>query len=317
MSEMDRPNPSMLVQEAYQPPEIYVYQPAVPPRPRYWLHLTLFVGTIASTLFVGGMNDQAFQLAQGGHFLEAMGVIASNGWVYSASLLAILTAHEFGHYFTAQHYRVPASLPYFIPFPFSLFGTLGAVIRMSPRIPNRRALFDIAAAGPLGGLIPAIPITYLGLTLSTPVNKADIPEGVIHFADPLLFKALGWAALGPLGPDMDLMIHPLAYAGWVGMFVTALNLLPIGQLDGGHITHALFGRRSRLVAFGMFGGLLAFSLWENTFVWVPLLVLLFFFGIQHPRIQDDGRPLGAARLAVGALLGAVFVTCFSLIPVWV
>jgi membrane-associated protease RseP (regulator of RpoE activity) len=231
-------------------------------------------------------------------------------------LLAILTAHEFGHYFTARHYRVPASLPYFIPFPFSLFGTLGAVIRMSPRIPNRRALFDIAAAGPLGGLIPAIPLTYFGLTLSTPVNRADVPEGAIHFADPLLFKALGWMALGPLGPEVDLMIHPLAYAGWVGMFVTALNLLPIGQLDGGHIAHALFGPRSRLVAFGMFGALLGFSLWENTFVWVPLLALLFFFGIQHPRMADDGRPLGAGRVWVGALLGLVFVTCFSLIPIW-
>jgi membrane-associated protease RseP (regulator of RpoE activity) len=276
----------------------------------------LFIGTVASTLFVGGMNDQAFQLAQAGRFLEALWVIAANGWVYSAALLAILTAHEFGHYFAAQHYQVPASLPYFIPFPFSLFGTLGAVIRMSPRIPNRRALFDIAAAGPLGGLIPAIPIAYLGLTLSTPVHRADIPEGAIHFADPLLFKALGWMALGPLNPEFELMIHPLAYAGWVGMFVTALNLLPIGQLDGGHITHALFGQKSRLVAFAMFGGLLAFSLWENTFVWVPLLVLLFFFGIQHPRVADDGRPLGRARVSVGALLGLVFVTCFTLVPVW-
>jgi membrane-associated protease RseP (regulator of RpoE activity) len=315
MADMERSIPYLTVQEPYRPPEIYVYQPVVPPRPRYWLHILLFVGTIASTLFVGGMNDQAFQLAQGGHFLEALGIVAARGWVYSAALLAILTAHEFGHYFTAKYYRVPASLPYFIPFPFSLFGTLGAVIRMSPRIPNRRALFDIAAAGPLGGLIPAIPITYMGLALSTTINKADIPQGAIHFADPLLFKALGWLALGGLSPDVELMIHPLAYAGWVGMFVTALNLLPIGQLDGGHIAHALFGRRSRLVAFAMFGGLLAFSFWANTFVWVPLLVLLFFFGIQHPRIQDDGRPLGSARLAVGVLLGIVFATCFSLIPI--
>ncbi|MBI3933061.1 MAG: site-2 protease family protein [Acidobacteria bacterium] len=316
MSDLENSNPYLVVQEPYRPPEIYVYQPPSLPRPKYWLHLLLFLGTIASTLFVGGMDDHAFQLFQGWHILEGMGVIASNGWLYSAALLAILTAHEFGHYFTAKYYHVPASPPYFIPFPFSLFGTLGAVIRMSPRIPNRRALFDIAAAGPLAGLIPAIPITFLGLTLSRAVDKANIPEGAIHFADPLLFKALSWAALGQLSPDVEIMIHPLAYAGWVGMFVTALNLLPIGQLDGGHITHALFGGRSRLVAFGMFGGLLAFSLWENTFTWVPLLVLLFFFGIQHPRIQDDGLPLGAARQAVGLLLGIVFVTCFSLVPVW-
>jgi len=316
MSDMENPNPYVMVQEPYRPPEIYVYQPPILPRPRYWLHILLFVGTIASTLFVGGMTDQAFQFFQGGHILEGISVVVSTGWVYSAAVLAILTSHEFGHYFTAKYYRVPASLPYFIPFPVSLFGTLGAVIRMSPRIPNRRALFDIAAAGPLAGLIPAIPLTYLGLTLSTTVNKANIPEGALHFADPLLFKALSWMALGPLNPDVEVMIHPLAYAGWVGMFVTALNLLPIGQLDGGHITHALFGSRSRLVAFAMFGGLLGFSLWEHTITWVPLLVLLFFFGIQHPHINDDGRPLGNVRVALGLLLGLVFATCFSLVPIW-
>ena len=291
MADLEQPNPYLAVQEPYRPPEIYVYQPAVPPRPKYWLHILLFVGTIGSTLLVGG-------------------------WVYSAGVLTILTAHEFGHYFTAKYYRVPASLPYFIPLPIPPFGTLGAVIRMSPRIPNRRALFDIAAAGPLAGLIPAVPLTYIGLTLSSSVHKANIPEGVLHVADPLLFKALSWLALGSVSPDMELMIHPLAYAGWVGLFVTALNLLPIGQLDGGHITHALFGGRSRLVAFAMFGGLLAFSLWEWTAMWLPLLVLLFFFGIQHPRIADDGRPLGAARQGVGVLLGLVFATCFSLVPIW-
>lgn len=291
MSELERPNPTVMVSEPYRAPEMYVFQPAAAPRPKYWLHILLFVGTIGSTLLVGG-------------------------WVYSAALLTILTAHEFGHYFTARHYRVPASLPYFIPLPIPPFGTLGAVIRMSPRIPNRRALFDIAAAGPLAGLIPAIPFTYLGLTLSSPVSKASVPAGVLHFADPLLFKALGWLALGRLNPDAELMIHPLAYAGWVGLFVTALNLLPIGQLDGGHIAHALFGRHSRLVAFGMFGGLLAFSLWKSTIIWVPLLVLLFFFGIKHPHIADDGRPLGAARQGLGVLLGVVFATCFTLIPVW-
>src|SRR3972149_5054711 len=213
MSDMENPNPYVMVQEPTRPGEVYVSHPPFLPSPRYWLHILLFVGTIASTLFVGGMTDQAFQFFQGGHILEGISVVVSTGWVYSAAVLAILTSHEFGHYFTAKYYRVPASLPYFIPFPVSLFGTLGAVIRMSPRIPNRRALFDIAAAGPLAGLIPAIPLTYLGLTLATPVNKANIPEGVIHFADPLLFKALGWAAPGQLGPDLELIIHPLASAG--------------------------------------------------------------------------------------------------------
>jgi membrane-associated protease RseP (regulator of RpoE activity) len=186
---------------------------------------------------------------------------------------------------------------------------------MSPRIPNRRALFDIAAAGPLAGLVLAIPATFVGITYSQVVPKSSISEGMISLGEPLLFKGLSWLAHGPVGDNMDTVLHPMAFAGWAGMFVTALNLLPIGQLDGGHITHALFGSRSRLVAVGMFAGLLGFSFIELSFTWIPLLLLLFIFGIQHPRIRDDGRPLDAARRSLGLLLGAVFVTCFSLVPI--
>jgi membrane-associated protease RseP (regulator of RpoE activity) len=237
------------------------------------------------------------------------------GPLFSAALLFILTAHEFGHYFAARHYHVPATLPYFIPFPFSLFGTLGAVIRMSPRIPHRRALFDIAAAGPIAGLIPALPITYIGITMSRVIEKSDIPSGSISLGEPLLYQGLSWLALGSLGESVDVVLHPLAFAGWAGMFVTALNLLPIGQLDGGHISHALFAGRSRLMAFAMFGGLAAFSLWAGDATWIPLLALLFLFGIQHPRSMDDGRPIGAGRKVLGAVMALVFVTCFSLVPI--
>ena len=284
-----RPEPYTATHEAYRFPEAVAAPPPELPK-RYGLHIGLFLATVASTVLVGG-------------------------WVFSATLLSILTAHEFGHYFTAKYHRVPATLPYFIPFPFSLFGTLGAVIRMSPRIPNRRALFDIAAAGPLAGLILAIPATYVGITYSEVVPKSSISEGMISLGEPLLFKGLSWLAHGPVGDNMDTILHPMAFAGWAGMFVTALNLLPIGQLDGGHIAHALFGSRSRLMAMGMFAGLLGFSFIEHSFTWIPLLLLLFFFGIQHPRIRDDGRPLGAERRALGLLLGAVFITCFSLVPI--
>jgi membrane-associated protease RseP (regulator of RpoE activity) len=275
--------------QQYQPPQMVVYPPAVP-RPKYWLHVLLFVLTALSTTLVGG-------------------------WVFSASLLAILTAHEFGHYFAARHYRVPATLPYFIPFPFSLFGTLGAVIKMSPRIPHRRALFDIASAGPIAGLVLALPLTYIGITMSTIIDRSAIPEGTISLGEPLLFKTLSWLALGTLGDNMELVLNPMAFAGWAGMFVTALNLLPIGQLDGGHIAHSLFGTRSRVVAFAMFGGLAGFSLMRQEFTWVPLLLLLFFFGVQHPPSMDDGRPLGSGRRITGALLAVIFVTCFSLVPI--
>ena len=289
MAEMQEPNPYLAVQQEYRPPEIYVYQPPALPKPKYWLHILLFVLTVMTTTMI-------------------------QGWIFSAALLSILTAHEFGHYFAARHHRVPATLPYFIPFP-SLFGTMGAVIKMSPRIPHRRALFDIAATGPLAGLIVALPITYVGITLSQIILKSAIPEGAVSLGEPLLFKGLGWLAHGSLGEDVDLMLHPLAFAGWAGMFVTALNLLPIGQLDGGHISHALFGRQSRLLAFGMFGGLAAFSLWQREITWIPLMVFLLLFGIQHPRTLDEEQPLGSRRRALGWLLGIVFLTCFSLIPI--
>jgi len=275
-------------------PEPYRFaEPFAPPPPvlrqRLWVHIVLFLLTVASTILVGG-------------------------WVFSAGLLSILLAHEFGHYFTAQRYRVPASLPYFIPFPFSLFGTLGAVIRMSPRIPHRRALFDIAAAGPLAGLVLAIPLTYVGISLSTTVRTEALPSNILTLGEPLLFRSLGWLAHGSLGENTDLMLHPLAFAGWVGMFVTALNLLPIGQLDGGHISHAMFGSHSRLVAGAVFGGLAVFSLAQRNFTWVPLLILLFFFGIQHPRLTDDDQPIGRSRQVLGVVLGLIFAGCFSLVP---
>ncbi|OFV95136.1 MAG: hypothetical protein A3F68_10735 [Acidobacteria bacterium RIFCSPLOWO2_12_FULL_54_10] len=271
------------------PPQPY-YPPPPPPRQRVWLHVLLYLLTVASTVMVGG-------------------------WSFAIGLLSILTAHEFGHYFAAKWYRVPTSLPYFIPFPFSLFGTLGAFIRMSPFIPNRRALFDIAAAGPLAGMVLAVPFSFLGIMWSRIVPKASLGDNVISLGEPYLFQLLSWLAHGRVGEDMDMLLHPLAFAGWAGMFVTALNLLPIGQLDGGHVTHALFGNRSRLVAQSIFGGLAVFSIVTKTYTWVPLLILLFVFGIRHPRTMDDGEPIGLSRLAVGGLLAATFLLCFSLVPI--
>jgi membrane-associated protease RseP (regulator of RpoE activity) len=254
------------------------------------LHVLLFVLTVASTIMRAGP-------------------------VFSAGLLSILLAHEFGHYFTARKYGVPVSLPYFIPFPFSLFGTLGAFIRMSPRIPHRRALFDIAAAGPLAGLVLAIPFSYIGILHSTIVQKNFLPSDSISLGEPLLFQGLTWLAHGHIGDNADLLMHPLAFAGWAGMFVTALNLLPIGQLDGGHISHALVGSRSRWVAGALFGGLAIFCMVTRTITWIPLLLFLLYFGIRHPQMGNDGEPLGRGRVAIGILLGVVFVVCISLIPV--
>ena len=295
-------------------PQVEVLPPPAMPGQRVWVHVLLFLLTILTTVAVGG-------------------------WRFSAGLLSILLAHEFGHYFTARRYRVPASLPYFIPFPISLFGTLGAFIRMSPRIPDRRALFDIAAAGPLAGLVLAIPLSYIGISLSEVVHKDALPGNTISLGEPLLFQYLGWLAHGSIGKDLDLVLHPLAFAGWAGMFVTALNLLPVGQLDGGHISHALFGGKSRWVGLSIFAGLAAYSVvpilaqllivalpdwfgglsrypfFNQEPSWLFLLVLLWLIGFRHPRTGDDEFPLGSTRQALGALLGLIFALCFSLDPI--
>lgn len=267
-------------------------QPRPPQRkPRLWLHVTLFLLTAGSTWLVGGA-------------------------AYSISLLVILTAHEFGHYFAARHYRVKATLPYFIPFPplpgIPTLGTLGAVIRMSPYIPNRRALFDIAAAGPIAGLVVALPVSFIGIALSKPADPSQTGN-LITLGDPLLFQVMEWILFGARGENADLVLHSMGFAGWVGLFVTALNLLPISQLDGGHINYSIFGRRSRLIAGGAFLTL-AVMTFIMGFHYSVILVLLWFMGIGHPPTLNDGVELGRTRRIVGALLLLVFILCFTPSP---
>jgi membrane-associated protease RseP (regulator of RpoE activity) len=253
-----------------------------------WLHLVLFVLTVASTWY-------------------------AQGFLYSLSLITILTAHEFGHYFAARYYRVKATLPYFIPSPF-LLGTLGAVIRMSPYIPHRRALFDIAAAGPIAGLVVAIPVTIAGLAFSVLVPSTVEVESQFTFGLPLLFQFFARVILGAPGENDVLVMNSVAFAGWVGLFVTALNLLPISQLDGGHINYAIFGRKSRLIAVATFVTLAAVTILQG-FHYSLILVLLWFMGIGHPPTLNDGMDLGRTRRLVGAALLVVFILCFTPVPI--
>ena len=253
---------------------------------RVWLHLLLFALTVVTTTYRGG-------------------------WIYSVSLLTILTAHEFGHYFAARHHRVRATLPYFIPFP-SFLGTLGAVIRMSAYIPSRRALFDIAAAGPIAGLVVAIPLSIVGVAISERVPAGD-RDGAIILGDPLLFRAIEWVLFGARGEGADLFLHSVAFAGWVGLFVTALNLLPISQLDGGHISYALFGRMSRFIAGLAFVGLALVTL-SHGYHYSVMLILLWFMGIKHPPTLNDSLQLGRGRRIVGIVLGVIFVLSFTPSP---
>ncbi len=258
-----------------------------PRKRKLWLHLLLFGLTIGSTTWAAGP-------------------------IYSASVLSILTAHEFGHYFAARYHRVPATLPYFIPFP-SFLGTLGAVIRMSPYIPSRRALFDIAAAGPIAGLVVAFPLSLVGIYLSEHVPTPDKAANLVSLGDPLMFRAMQWLIFGSQPADAELLLHPIAFAGWVGLFVTALNLLPISQLDGGHINYALFGRRSKLVAGIAFLGLAILTVIQG-FQYIIMLILLWYMGIGHPPTMNDSVDLGPARRRIGFSLWVIFVLCFTPAP---
>ena len=234
------------------------------------------------------------------------------GPLYSLCLMSILTAHEFGHYFAARRHRVAASLPYFIPAPV-IMGTMGAVIRMSPYMPSRRALFDIAAAGPLAGMVLAAPLSLVGVLLSERVTPEESQAGLI-LGDPLLLQIFERLVFGPAAPGEVLLLHNVGFAGWVGLLVTALNLLPIGQLDGGHISYAVFGRRSRLYAKLAYGGLLIFTLTMSP-NYALFLIILLAIGIKHPPTMNDAIPLDPLRKKIAWLLAATFVLCFMPTPI--
>ena len=251
------------------------------------MHILLFALTVGSTVLVGGT------------------------W-YCISIMTILLAHELGHFFVSRHYHVRSSLPFFIPFP-NLFGTLGAVILMRGRIRSRKALFDIGATGPLVGFCLTIPAIIIGLSLSRAIQVAHLDGTSFRLGDSILFSFLQRAIMGEIPEGTDVLLHPLAFAGWVGLFVTALNLMPIGQLDGGHIAYAVFGRRSRIVfllaAIGF--GILGFFFFPP---WLLPLSLILFFGFRHPPPSDDETELDGRRKLLAGLTFLVFVLSFTPVP---
>jgi len=231
-----------------------------------------------------------------------------DGLLLMAGLMSILLAHEMGHYIACRYYRVDATLPFFLPVPvISLVGTLGAFIRIRSRFPNRRALFDIGIAGPLAGFAVCIPVLVLGIrearVLPTPAEPS-----FLEFSDPLLIQwTVAWLK-GTIPEGHTVFIGPLGLAAWFGLLVTALNLIPIGQLDGGHVTYALLGRRadrlSRVVWWISVLLILASPSWV---VWAVLVRVL---GRSHPPTWDDALPLGLPRVWVALLGFAIFAVCF-------
>lgn len=288
-----------------------------------WLHLTLFLLTVLSTGFAGTLQWLGDHGAEAGLDAAAqpgLGALARlvlthwrGGLPFTIALLGILGVHEFGHYFMARHYKLDVSLPYFIPFPLNTFtGTLGAVIKIQSPFESRKALFDVGIAGPLAGLAVAVPVVVIGL-LKAQVVKIDPSQAGVSFGEPLLFQFLAWLVHGHRGEGQDLMMNPLLMAGWWGFFITALNLLPISQLDGGHIAYGLLGKGHRYMARAFFLGAVVLSLLTSQ-GYIVMLVLVFFMGLDHPPALDDLTPIGLPRQVLGWATLVLFFLLFTPVP---
>ncbi len=279
-------------------------QPRRPPehRHRWGLHIILFLATVISTTYVG--------LYFAGTWWGALG--------YSAAIISILLCHEMGHFVLCLYYRVPATLPYFIPMPALPFGTMGAVIRMRGQLRSRQSIRDIGAAGPLAGLVVAIPLLFWGLAHSDIVSEDLLgARGGFRLGESILFHLVARVAVGEIPEGSELILHPVAMAGWAGFFVTGLNLLPIGQLDGGHILYAVLGRRARLVGLIFLILLGALTLFWHRGWWPLLLLLLFFVRTGHPPPADP-RPLDRGRVYLGLSMMVLFILTFVPRPIeWV
>ena len=225
--------------------------------------------------------------------------------LFSMALMFILTCHELGHYIQSRRYRVQSSLPFFLPMPIGPFGTFGAVIAMDDEVPNSRALFDIGISGPLAGLIPTLIFLYYGIQWS---HIGPRQPCVFDFSDPLLFQWAVFWIFGHIPPDMTLHWHPVAFAAWVGLLLTALNLMPFGQLDGGHIFYALLGRKSVFFVYCIFIAAIIAVIWFQLWHWSLLLVLIMLIGIEHPPTANDAMRLTFFRRCLGwATLLFVFI----------
>lgn len=329
----------------------YVIAVSQLPKPgpsRVWINLVLFVATLASVLWTGIVHAEGYlQLGPGLSTAEVLRRTLPLGLLFTVSLLAILVSHEFGHYLMGRYHKSPVSLPYFLPLPapFSYFGTLGAFIQLKAPPKNRRTLLDIGVAGPLAGMLFAVPVILVGLALSqvttlptsTAAARGFVQEGnsVLYLAAKYLVKGqllpaptsyngvsplMYWlryivtGAPAPLG-GQDVLLHPLAWAGWIGFLVTGLNLIPVGQLDGGHTAYSLLGERARALWLPFVLVLAAFSLLVFP-GWLLFVGLLFFFGRVYATPLDDITGLDPPRKAVAIAALVLFVLIFTPVPLY-
>jgi membrane-associated protease RseP (regulator of RpoE activity) len=294
------------------------WQPRSKFRDRVWVHVVLLVLTIVVTTWVGAEQYVAY-LSDFQPLRElpmSIGALAVRGLWYSATILLILGCHELGHYLACRYYDVDASLPFFLPFPLSITGTLGAFIKIREPIPSKRMLFDIGIAGPIAGFLVAVPALLIGISMSHVVRVPTDFTG-FELGEPLLFQLVEKLFWGTIEEPYSLNLHPMAFAAWFGLLATALNLFPIGQLDGGHISYAVLGRRSSNVTLLMVG--VAIVLAYNTMswrVWTGLIIaMLLLFGRHHPRVFDEEVPLDNSRRWLSLFALAMFILCFTPTPI--
>ena len=271
----------------------------------------LFLLTVCTVLWAGAYQTNTNPLVGPWNFLVDDPLAIWRGIPFAATLLGILVTHELGHYVLSRIHGVPTSLPLFVPGLPHFVGTFGAIIRMRAPLTDRRALFDIGVAGPIAGFVVAVVALVIGLRLST-VVPIQTSYG-LHLGEPLLLQFVSWLVIGPLSPTADVVLHPVGFAAWFGLFITSLNLLPIGQLDGGHVAYAMWGPRQRSVAVALVPILMLFGWlgWKGWFLWVGLVGIM---GLAHPPVQNPDRELGATRLMVGWMALAIFAMTFSWEP---
>ena len=276
------------------------------------LHVGLFVLTVISTLFAGSYYITGYDVLADFPNHVAHGLML--GVPFSLPLLTILGSHEFAHYHFARRHGVDATLPYFIPFP-NLFGTLGAVIKIRSRIYDRQALIDIGASGPLTGFVLAVFFCVLGLSMSSVIPKRGPLPGEPEFGVSIIYWLLVKLVLHPDETRQIVDLHPVAVAGWVGMFVTSINLIPVGQLDGGHIAFAFLGKWHRAVSLFLIALL---ALMGFVFKgWIIWAVILIFIGAKHPPVADTYTPVGWKRQLIGVASLVVFIVTFTPVPLMI
>ena len=268
---------------------------------------TLLVGTVLMTLYTNPNGDLSFFLGEIGRSPWTL----LRGVPFSFAIMTILLGHEMGHYLTCRYYGIDATLPYFIPFPNPV-GTMGAFIRIKSPFEHRAALLDVGIAGPIVGFVLAIPTLMIALTKSAYIVPGP-PGTSLELGEPLIFKAMA-AFMGKTPPPgMEINLHPIGLAAWFGFFATAMNLLPVGQLDGGHVCYALFGRFHKKVSQVLLFTLVPLGLfyWQGWLIWATMLLII---GLRHPVTMDDSIPLSRRHTWLGWIGLAMFILCFMPMP---